>query len=196
MNEAEITSNVQGWSNAGPGRLPRCCSCQLRSVSDMDAPLIVFATLTGRGGRLSHFSKPQHHDVVFLSVIVGGAAIAGFFFPFTAIEVGDGPAFITSTTTLSVSTKTLWTSETDPFCCGRGLTKSNAARMLERMTTVAKKVRSTLGFARWLIIVKGPGSENNDDSESASERPWTLSMAGSWRSIMIRRRGMKSKSCH
>ena len=60
--------------------------------------------------------------------------------------------------------------------------------MLERMTRVAKKVRSTLGFARWLITVKGPGSEDSDGSESASERPWTPSMAGSWTSIIVIKR--------
>ena len=138
----------------------------------MDAPLILFLVLVGRAGRLSHFSKPQHHDVVFLSVFVGGAIVGLLFFPFTAIEVGDGAALIILAATLSVSTATLWTSKTDPFCCGgRGLINSSAARILERITRVAKMVRSTVGFARWLMIVKGPGSENSDGSESDSERP-------------------------
>jgi hypothetical protein len=136
----------------------------------MEAPLILFL-IVGRAGRLSHFSKPQHHDVVFLSVVVGGAIVGFLFFPFTMIEVGDGPAVITLPATLSVSTATLWTSKTDPFCGGRGLINNNAARILERITRVAKMARSTLGFARWLMIVKGPGSENSDGSESASERP-------------------------
>ena len=57
--------------------------------------------------------------------------------------------------------------------------------MLARMTKVAKKVSSILGFARWLMAVKGPGSEDSDGSESASERPWTPSIAGSWTSIMM-----------
>jgi hypothetical protein len=46
-----------------------------------------------------------------------------------------------------------------------------AARILERMTRVAKKVRSTLGFERWLMIVIGPGSEDSEGNESTSERP-------------------------
>ena len=177
MNEGGKASDVHGRSNAGPNGLPRCCSsCQLRSV----CPLSLFLAVVGRAGRLSHFNKPQHHDVVFLSsaVVVGGGAIVGFsFFPFTG---DDGPALIIPATTLSSTT-----SETDPFCPGRGLLNSKAARMLERMTRVANKMRSTLGFAKWLMIVKGPGSEDSDGSESASERPWTLSIAGSRTSIMI-----------
>ena len=35
------------------------------------------------------------------------------------------------------------------------------------------------------MTVKGPGSEERDGSESASEMPWTLSIAGSWTSIMM-----------
>ena len=191
-----IISNVHGWSNAGPGLLPRCCGCQLRSVSDIDTPLILFLTLVGRAGRLSHFSRAQNHDVVSLSVVVvvvvvagAAAAIVGSSgcFPFTALEVGDVPELIISATTLSVSTTTLWTIETDPFCCG-SLINSNAARMLERMTRVARKVRSTLGLVRWLMTVKGPGSEDSDGRESTSERPWTLSIAGSWTSIMVVKR--------
>ena len=38
------------------------------------------------------------------------------------------------------------------------------------------------------MSVKGPGMDDNDGSESASERPWTLSMAGSWTSIMVVKR--------
>ena len=38
------------------------------------------------------------------------------------------------------------------------------------------------------MSVKGPGSEESDGSESASESPWTLSIAGSWTSIMIVKR--------
>jgi hypothetical protein len=155
----------------------------------MDTPLILFL-IVGRAGRLSHFSSVQNHDVVFLSVaVVAGAAILGFSScsPFIALEVGDVPELIISASTLSVST-TLWTNETDPFCCGRGPINSNAARMLATMTKVAKKVRSTLGFARWLMTVKGPGSEDSDGSESASEMPWTLSIAGSWTSIMMIKR--------
>jgi len=151
----------------------------------MDTPLAPFPTLVGRAGRLSHFSRPQHHDVVFLSGIVavevGGTTILGFSgcFPCTALEVGDGLGFITLATILSVSPTTLCTSDTDPFCGGKGLMNSNAARMLETMTRVARKVRSTLGFARWLMIVKGPGNEDSEGSESVSERPWTASIAGS-----------------
>jgi len=146
--------------------------------------LSLVLTVVGRAGRLSHFSKPQHHDVVFLSstAVVGGGAIVGFsfLFPFTRIEFGEGPPLIT---TLSVSTA----SETDPFCPGRGLfsKSSKAARMVARMTRVANKVRSTVGFARWVMIVKGPGSEESDGNESVSERPCTVSMAGSRRSIMM-----------
>ena len=62
---------------------------------------------------------------------------------------------------------------------------SNAARMLERMTRDARRVRSMLGFARWLKIVKGPGKEENDGKESVRERPWTVSIAGSWTSIIL-----------
>ena len=154
-------------------------------MSDIDTPLTLLPMLVGKGGRLSHFSRPQHHDVVFLSVIVavevGGITILGFSdcFPCTALEVGDGLGFITLATTLSDSTTTLCTSDTDPFCGGRGLMNKNAARMLERMTRDARKVRSTLGLASWLMIVKGPGSEDRGGSESLSERPWTASIAGS-----------------
>ena len=38
------------------------------------------------------------------------------------------------------------------------------------------------------MTVNGPGSEDSDGSESASERPWTLSIAGSWTSIMVIKR--------
>jgi hypothetical protein len=39
------------------------------------------------------------------------------------------------------------------------------------------------------MSVIGPGSEDSDGSESTSERPWTLSIAGSWTSIiMVKRR--------
>ena len=40
------------------------------------------------------------------------------------------------------------------------------------------------------MTVKGPESEDSEGSESASESPWTLSIAGSWTSIMtvIKRR--------
>ena len=120
--------------------------------------------------------------MVFLSAVVLGTTIVDFSgcFPFTALEVGDGPELITPpTTTLSVAKTTLWTSDIDPFCCGRGLINSNAARILERMTRDARRVRSTLGFARWLRIVRGPEREDNDGSESVSERPWTVSIAGS-----------------
>lgn len=57
--------------------------------------------------------------------------------------------------------------------------------MLERMTRDARKARSTPGFARWLRIAKEPESEDHDGSESASERPWTLSRVGSWTSIIM-----------
>jgi hypothetical protein len=60
--------------------------------------------------------------------------------------------------------------------------------MLERMTRVTRRVRSTLGFVRLLMTVKGPGSEDSDGSESTSERPWTPSIAGSWTSIMMVKR--------
>ena len=76
----------------------------------MDTPLILFLKLIGRAGRLSHFTRAQNHDVVFLSVVVvAGAVIVGFSgcFPFTTLEVGDDPVLIISATTLSDSTTTL-----------------------------------------------------------------------------------------
>lgn len=132
----------------------------------MGGPLILLLTLVGRAGRLSHFSRPQHHEVVFLSVVVV-PVVADFSgcFPFTALEVGDGSGLIILATTLSDPMTTLWTNDTDPFCCGGGLMKSNAARMLDRITRDARKVRSTLGFVRWLRIVKGSGNEDSDGSE-------------------------------
>lgn len=41
------------------------------------------------------------------------------------------------------------------------------------------------------MTVKGPGNDKSDGSESTRERPWTLSIAGRWTSIMMVKRRKK-----
>jgi len=144
----------RGVSNAGPDRLLDCCSrcdccrsrceagdCQRpRSVSDMDK--FVFRCGTGMAGRLSHLTRPQNIDEVFFSSLFSKITTELFIEPLLTLL---------STVVCDRTTPTPGMIETPPFraVLGGGRRNKTAARMLERITRVARKVSHKFGFVSW-----------------------------------------------